>query len=49
MYGDRRTRVIVNGDGTEFTKPARSMVSGSDAFFVEVDDWSGIVWDRGRR
>jgi hypothetical protein len=47
MCGESRTRVIVNGEGTEFTNPARSMVS-SEGFLVDADDWSGMVWNGGR-
>jgi len=49
MCEERRTRVIVSGDGTELTNPARSMVSLSEGFLVDVDGCSGIVWDDGRR
>jgi hypothetical protein len=38
MCGERRTRVIVRGDGTEFTNPARSIGSGSESFLADVDD-----------
>ena len=43
MCGESLTRVIVNGEGTEFTNPARSMVSWSEGFLVDVDGWSGIL------
>ena len=45
MCGESRTRVIVSGEGTELTNPARSMVSWFEGLFVDADGWSGIVWD----
>ena len=47
MCGESRTRVIVKGEGTEFTNPARSMVSESEGFLVDVDGLSGIILDGG--
>lgn len=43
IWGERRTRVVVRGDGTDFTNPARSTDSSSEGFMVDADDWSGIV------
>ena len=47
MCGESRTRVTVKGEGTEFTNPARSMVSESEGFLVDVDGLSGIILDGG--
>ena len=46
MCGERRTRAVVSGGGTELTNPARSMASGSGGFLLG-GDWSGIVLDGG--
>ena len=48
MCGESRMRVIVSGEGTELTNPARSMVSWFEGLLVDADGWSGIVWNSGR-